>query len=144
MQELANSKYLVFHLVKHTAQFYAQTPEEEARSQEEINAFFHAWYPRVRQILGGHALGLSGEWDWIGVFAVDELSDWEALREDYKRRFPGRTEKFLSLPAVSHKEFTRATDSISHYKKLRALGVYPGGAEKIDQQKPEDGSTSKP
>jgi hypothetical protein len=133
MQNLLHSKYLVFHLVKHTAQFYNQSAEEEAASQQEINTFFHEWHPRVRQILGGHALGLAGEWDWIGVFAVDELSDWEALREEYKRRFPGRTEKFLSLPAVSHEEFTRATDSIAHYKKLRALGVYPGGAEQVDK-----------
>ncbi len=127
----ASSKYLVFHFVCHTSQHFAQTPEEEAKSQEAINAFLHSWYPNVQLIIAAHGLNLAGEWDWMGVFAVDELSDWEALREEYMRRFPGRTEKNLSLVGVSHEEFIRATDRVAHYQALRALGVYPGGGEKV-------------
>lgn len=122
-------KYYIFHLVKHTQSFYDQTPEEESKSQTEINEYFRSWYPRVKQVIGAHAMGLAGEWDWMGVFAVDELSDWEACREEYKRSFAGRTEKFLSLPGVSHEEFTRATAQVGHYVRLRELGSYPGEAE---------------
>lgn len=122
-------KYYVFQLVRHSPAFFAQTPEEEARSQAEINDFFHSWYPRVRQMIGAHSMNMAGDWDWMGVFGVEELSDWEAFREEYRRRFPGRTEKNLSLPGVSHAEFVRATASVSHYQALRALGSFPGGAE---------------
>ena len=124
------SKYLIFHLVRHSKGFYAQSAETEAQTQVEVNEFFRSWSPRVRQILGAHAMGLVANWDWIGVFAVDELSDWEAMREEYNRRFPGRTEESLSLPGVTHGEFQRATDRVEHYQKLRTLGVFPGGAEK--------------
>jgi len=127
-------KYYVVHLVKHAPLFYQQSAEEEAKSQTEINEFFLSWSPRVQQVLGIHALGLAGEWDWMGVFAMDELSDWEAFREDYKRRYTGRIEKYLSLPGVSHSEFVRATDPILHYKTLRRLGVYPGQGEPQDKR----------
>lgn len=123
-------KYLVFQLVRHTSEYYEQSPAEEAASQTRINEFFLSWHPRVRQILGAHAMNMAGEWDWLGVFTCEELSDWEAFREEYRRRFPGRTEKSLSLPGVSHQEFVRATDDIAHYRELRRLGVYPGTAEK--------------
>lgn len=122
-------KYYVFHMVKHLPEYFAQTPEVEAASQKQINDFFLSWHPRVRQIIGAHAMNMAGEWDWMGVFGVDELSDWEAFREEYRRRFPGRTEKSLSLLGVSHEEFVRATARIQHYQQLRALGSYPGGAE---------------
>jgi hypothetical protein len=123
-------KYLIFHLVRHSSLFYAQTPEEENTSQEAINEFFLSWSPRVRQIIGAHAMNMAGDWDWMGVFTANELSDWEAFREEYRRRFPGRTEKSLSLLGVSHEEFTRATENIPHYQALRALGSYPGAVEK--------------
>ena len=123
------SKYYIFHLVRHTPALYAQNPEEEAKSQKEINDFIRGWHPRVRQVLGAHANGLAEEWDWLGVFGADELSDWEAFREEYIRLFPGRTEKSVSIPGVSHEEFVRATSTIPHYKQLRALGAFPGGAE---------------
>lgn len=122
-------KYLIFHLVRHTEGFYSQDPEEESKSQIEVNDFIKSWYPRVKQMIGAHAMGMAGEWDWMGVFGVDELSDWEAFREEYKRRFPGRTEKNLSMPGVSHTEFVRATDQIEHYRALRKMGVFPGQAE---------------
>lgn len=128
-------KYLIFHLVRHTSSFYAQTPQEEAESQTLINDFFISWSPRVRQILGSHAMNLAGEWDWMGVFTVDELSDWEAFREEYRRLFPGRTEKSLSLPGVSHEEFARATANVPHYKALRELGAHPGAVEKYTEKK---------
>jgi hypothetical protein len=133
MDELG--KYLIFHLVRHSAVFYAQTPEEEAESQKAINEFFLSWYPRVKQIIGSHAMNMAGDWDWMGVFSVDELSDWEAFREEYRRRFPARAEKSLSLPGVSHVEFTRATQDIKHYRALRALNVYPGEAEILGREK---------
>lgn len=123
-------KYIVFHLVKHTESFYSQSVEEESKSQRAVNDFISSWHPRVRQYLGAHALQMAGEWDWLGIFTMDELSDWEAFREEYKRRFRGRVEKSLSLPGVSHDEFIRATSGIEHYKRLREDGVYPGGAEK--------------
>lgn len=126
---MIRSKYYVFHLVRHAPGFFAQTPEEEAESQREINAFVLSWSPRVRQIVGAHAMGMAQEWDWMGVFAVDEPSDWEAFREEYRRRFPGRTEKNLSMIGVGHEEFVRATGTVDHYEKLRELGVFPGGAE---------------
>ena len=126
-------KYYIFQLVRHSAAYYAQTPEEEAESQEAINAFFRSWHPRVEQLLGAHAMNLAGDWDWLGVFGADELSDWEAFREEYRRKFPGRTEKALSLPGVSHEEFTRATADVQHYVRLRELGQYPGGAEFSDE-----------
>ncbi len=132
-------KYLIFHLVRHTASFYAQTPAEEAQTQEAINEFFLSWNPRVRQILGAHAMNMAGEWDWMGVFTTDELSDWEAFREEYRRRFPGRTEKSLSLPGVSHAEFTRATENVPHYKALRELGAYPGAIESMTRGTDEEG-----
>jgi hypothetical protein len=122
-------KYYIFHLVKHTPVLFNSSPEEEAASQRTVNEFFRSWYPRVCQILGAHALGLTADWDWMGVFAVDEVSDWEAFREEYSRRFPGRTERSLSLTGVSHEEFVRATSGVDHYKKLRAMGVFPGGSE---------------
>lgn len=122
-------RYLVFHLVRHSEAFYAQSPQEEAESQRQVNDFILSWHPRVRQVMGAHALGLAGEWDWMGVFAVDELSDWEAFREEYRRRFQGRTERSLSLPGVAHAEFVRATAHVDHYRALRALGAFPGGAE---------------
>jgi hypothetical protein len=125
-----NAKYYIFHLVRHNNTLFSSTPKEEAQTQTQVNAFFRSWHPRVRQLLGGHALGLAGEWDWMGVFGVDELSDWEAFREEYNRRFTGRTEKSLSLPAVSHQEFIRATGEIGHYKELRGTyGMFPGGSE---------------
>jgi hypothetical protein len=124
------SKYLVFHLVRHSAAFYGATPEEEAASQEAINEYILSHGPRIRQILGAHAMGLAGEWDWMGVFAVEELSEWEAMREEYRRRFPGRIERSLSLPGVGHDEFQRATEGIQHYQALRRFGSFPGGAEK--------------
>jgi hypothetical protein len=127
---MIESKYWIFHLVKHTAAFYAQSPEEEARSQKEVNDWILAWSPRVRQVIGAHAMGLAGEWDWMGVFAVEEVSAWEAFREAYYRQFPGRTEKSLSFPGVGHKEFQSATANVAHYIKLRELGAFPGGAEK--------------
>lgn len=123
------SKYYIFHFVRHAAAFYAQSPEEEASSQREINDFILSWSPRVQQVLGAHAMGMAQDWDWMGVFAVDELSSWEAFREEYRRRFPGRTEKNLSLFGVGHDEFVRATGEIPHYQQLRELGVFPGGAE---------------
>ena len=129
---MAPYKYLIFHLVKHNDAFYAQTPEEEAKSQEAINNFFKDWYPKVKQTIGSHTMNMAGEWDWMGVFSVNELSDWEAFREDYKRRFPGRVTKSLSMPGVSHTEFARATKDIPHYVKLRQLGQYPGEAENIE------------
>lgn len=128
-------KYLVFQLVRHTAEYYEQTPREEAESQKKINDFFLSWYPRVQQILGAHAMNMAGEWDWLGVFTCDELSDWEAFREEYRRLFPSRTEKSLSLPGVSHQEFLRATSGIEHYKQLRKLGAFPGEAEKVPVEK---------
>lgn len=123
------NKYYIFHLVRHTPALYAQSPEEEAQTQKEVNEFIKSWYPRVRQVLGAHANGLAEEWDWLGVFGTDELSDWEAFREEYIRRFPGRTEESLSIPGVSHEEFVRATADIAHYKKLRELGAFPGDSE---------------
>lgn len=128
-------KYLVFHLVRHSEDFYSQNAEEEAKSQAVVNDFFRSWHPRVRQMIGAHAMNMAGEWDWMGVFSCDELSDWEAFREDYKRRFPGRTEKSLSLLGVSHKEFQRATDQIPHYKALRELGLFPGMSEIPPEEK---------
>lgn len=125
------TKYLIFHLVKHNDAFFAQTAEEEAESQQAINNFFKSWYPKVKQTIGSHTMNLAGEWDWMGVFTVDELSDWEAFREEYKRLFPGRVVNSLSLPGVSHKEFERATKDIPHYKRLRELGQFPGEAENI-------------
>lgn len=130
--ERKKHKYYVFHLVRHAADYYAQSPEEEARTQAEINDFFKSWYPRLEQLIGAHAMNMAGEWDWMGVFGVDELSDWEAFREEYRRLFPGRTEKNLSLLGASHEEFTRATATIPHYVALRALGAFPGGAELPD------------
>ncbi len=124
-------KYLVFQLVRHTSEYYAQTAQQEAESQGKINAFFQSWYPRVQQILGAHAMNMTSEWDWMGVFTCNELSDWEAFREEYRRRFPDRTEKSLSLPGVSHEEFLRATSDIQHYKELRELGAFPGEAERV-------------
>jgi|GEM_PF-10893 len=128
-------KYLIFHLVRHTESFYAQTPDEESKSQIEVNDFIRSWYPKVRQMIGAHAMGMAGEWDWMGVFGVSELSDWEAFREEYKRRFPGRTEKNLSMPGVGHQEFVRATDHVEHYRLLREMGVFPGQAEIDDAEK---------
>ena len=130
MPELPSAKYYVFHLVRHNARLFAQTADEEAASQTETNDFFLSWQPHVRQILGAHAYGMTPEWDWMGVFGVNEISDWEAFREEYARRFPGRTERSLSLAGVSHEEFVRATDRIEHYQRLRKLGVYPGGSER--------------
>lgn len=128
---MKTKKYLIFQLVRHTDEYYSQTPAEEANSQHRLNEFFKSWYPRVEQILGSHAMNMSGEWDWMGVFTCDELSDWEAFREEYRRKFPGRTEKSMSLPGVSHAEFQRATEGIDHYIELRKLGAYPGDAEKF-------------
>jgi len=122
-------KYYVFQLVRHSAGFFAHSPEEEMQSQTAINEFFLTWYPKVKQIIGAHAMNFAGEWDWLGVFAVEELSDWEAFREEYRRLFPGRVEKALSLPGVSHKEFMRATAGVAHYQALREMGCLPGGAE---------------
>ena len=124
------TRYLIFHLVRHTDALYAQTPEEEARSQREVNEFILSWYPRVQQFAGAHAMGMVEGWDWMGLFGADELGDWEAFHEDYRRRFPGRTERSLALPGISHEEFVRATDHMPHYKALRKMGVYPGGAER--------------
>jgi hypothetical protein len=123
------SKYLVFHLVRHSDDFYAQTAEQESQSQAAINAFVLSWAPRVRLVLGSHAVTMAGEWDYMCVFTMDELSDWEAMREEYRRRFHSRTTKSLSLPGVAHDEFIRATAEIPHYIELRKLGSYPGEAE---------------
>ena len=112
------SKYYVYHLVNHTNELYKQSPDEEAKSQQKVNEFILSWQPEVKLVLGTHCLNLSPDWDWVGVFAVDELSDWEAFREEYKRRFSGRIGKSLSIPTVSHEEFHRATSRIQHYKKL--------------------------
>ena len=122
-------RYLIFHLVRHSEAFYALSPEEEAESQHAVNAFIRSWAPAVRLVLGGHALGLAAGWDWMGVFAAEELSDWEAMREEYRRRFRGRIQESLSLPAVSHELFRIATEPIEHYRQLRDLGAHPGGAE---------------
>jgi hypothetical protein len=122
-------KYVICQMVRHTDEYYAQTPQEEAASQKRINDFFLSWSPRVQQILGVHAMNMTSDWDWFGIFTCNELSDWEAFREEYRRLFPGRTEKSLSLPGVSHQEFMRATAGIEHYRKLRELGAYPGQAE---------------
>lgn len=122
-------RYLIFHLVRHTNSFYEMSPEEEAASQKEVNEFILSWAPEVRLILGAHALGLTADWDWLGVFAVTDLSIWEAMREEYRRKFRGRIAASLSLPGVSHSMFTEATASVEHYKRLRELGVAAGGAE---------------
>ena len=125
-----DSKYWVFHLVRHSSKVSAQSPEEEAESQKDVNEWILSWSPRVQQIIGSHiTMGLAGEWDWMGVTGVDHLADWEAFREEYTRRYPGRTERSLSLPGVGHAEFKRATDQVTHYKRLRELGAFPGGAE---------------
>lgn len=123
------SKYYIVHLVSHTDEFFRQSAEEEVESQKEVNDFILSWQPEVKLILGGHCLNLSPDWDWFGIFAVDELSDWEAFREEYKRRFYGRIKRNLSIPAVSHEEFHRATSRIEHYKKMRKEGIYAGAAE---------------
>jgi hypothetical protein len=123
------SKYLVFHMVRHSDDFYAQTPEQEAQSQEAINRFVLSWAPKVRMVLGSHAVTMAGEWDYMCVFTMDELSDWEAMREEYRRRFQSRTTVSLSLPGVAHEEFVRATAEVPHYVQLRRLGCYPGEAE---------------
>lgn len=124
------SKYYIFHLVRHTPAFYAQAPQDEAKTQREVNDFILSWRPRIRQLIGAHAMGLAGDWDWLGVFGVDEPADWEAFREEYVRRFPGRTERSLSLLGSSHSQFRQATEAIDHYKQLRELGAFPGGAER--------------
>ena len=130
------NKYYIFHLVCHSDEFFRQSPDEEVKSQKEIDEFILSWKPEVKLIMGAHCLNLNPDWDWIGVFAVDELSDWEAFREEYKRRFFGRIKKNLSIPAVSHKEFHRATERIEHYQKLRQKGLYAGSAETKEDVNP--------
>lgn len=124
------SKYLVFHLVRHSEDFYSQSPAQETESQRAINDFVLSWSPRVRMVLGSHAVNMAGDWDYMCVFTMDELSDWEAMREEYKRRFGARTTKSVSYPGVAHEEFVRATSECDHYIQLRKLGMYPGEAEK--------------
>ncbi|MGB7158945.1 MAG: hypothetical protein WBD40_12810 [Tepidisphaeraceae bacterium] len=131
-----SDRYLIVHLVRHSPEFYALSPEEEASSQHTINAFILSWAPKVRLIIGAHALGMTGDWDWMGVFAVDELADWEAMREEYRRRFPHRVEASLSLPGVAHALFRHATENVEHYRILRELGAFPGGAEATDAARP--------
>ena len=130
---MANSnqvgKYLIFHMVAHTEEYYQQSPEEENESQRKINSFFEEWYPKIRQITAAHCMNMAGEWDWIGVFTTDEPSYWEAMREEYKRRFKGRTKKNISYLGVSHNEFIKATKDITHYKQLREFGMFPGMVE---------------
>lgn len=126
-------KYIIFHFVSHSDSFYSQTPEQEAESQQKLNNFFRSWRPRVKQLIGAHAMNMAGPWDWMGIFVTDELSDWEAFREEYRRRFPGRAANSMSYPGVSHTEFTRSTENVAHYKKLRELGQWPGMAEKEEK-----------
>lgn len=122
-------KYYIVHLVKHGRSLFDQDAKAEAESQKEMNKFIRSWHPKIEQVMALHCMGLAGEWDWIGIFGSDELADWVGFREALTRQFPGHIDKFLSLPAISHDAFVEATDAVDHYKELRAIGVYPGGAE---------------
>ncbi|MBS0031782.1 hypothetical protein ACTJJ0_32620 [Chitinophaga sp. 22321] len=122
-------KYGILILVKHSDLYFQQTPEEEAESQLAVNNFISSWQPRIVQTFGYHACGL-GEYDWFGLFEVDEIADWEAFREEYHRRFRGRTVKRDVVIGVSHPAFVEATKDIDHYKKLREMNILPGMAEK--------------
>jgi hypothetical protein len=121
-------KYTVLVLVKHSEAHFSQSPSEEMKTQGEINAFINSWSPEIIQTGGYHCCGLS-DYDWFGTFETDEISYWEAFREDYHRRFHGRGIRRTEIIGVNHEEFVRATDRIEHYRTMRAQGVFPGMAE---------------
>ena len=129
MEQRYSYKYYVVHLAKHGRALFDQSAEEESASQVEMNTFIKRWHPKIEQVMGLHCMGLAGEWDWIGVFGMDDLSSWVGFREELTRTFPGHITAFLSLPGISHTEFVSATNDVPHYQKLRALGVLPGQAE---------------
>lgn len=129
MSEKYKYKYYVVQLAKHTKQHFLQTPEEEAKSQQEMNDFIQSWAPHIEQVMGLHCFGIGGEWDWIGVFGMDDFSYWVGFREALVRRFPYHVEKFISVPGVSHDAFVVGTQPSEHYRALRDLGSMPGLAE---------------
>jgi len=125
-------KYAVLVITKHSESFFAQTPEEEAASQHEVNQFIVSWRPKIIHKVGYHAVGFGGEYDYFTIFEMDELSDWEAFREEYYRRFQGRVAKHQVYIGVGHEEFVRATAHIGHWQELRRLGMMPGVSQ-MDQ-----------
>jgi len=130
MAEKYKYRNYVIQLAKHTKSHFAQTPEEEAKMQEEMNTFIKSWSPKIEQVMGLHCFGIGGEWDWIGVFGMDDFAHWVGFRETLARRFPDHVEKFVSIPGVSHDAFVDGTELSEHYQALRALGSLPGLAEK--------------
>jgi hypothetical protein len=126
---ISNHRFYVVHMVKHAQSQFVQSPTEEAATQRAINAFILSWSPKVEQVTAFHCMGLSGDWDWIGIFGMNDLADWVAFREDLIRSQNHHIEKFVSMPAISHEAFRTATASVAHYQALHADGVLPGQAE---------------
>lgn len=122
-------KYVVFHLVRHTRSVHVATAEHETETPADVEAFHRAWEDRVLLAFEARAMGLAGEWDRMAVYGMEELSAWEAMQEEHRRRYGHRVEKSISFPGVSHSEFVRATERVEHYRTLRALGAFPGGGE---------------
>lgn len=121
--------FYIVHHVKHGATHFRQTAQEEHVSQQRMNDFIKSWAPNLEQVMGLHCFGLAGEWDWIGIFGVADMSYWVGFREAISREFPGHIEKYVSYPTISHDAFVTGTEPSAHFGALRGLGSLPGMAE---------------
>ena len=107
-------------LMKYNKEFFALSPEEFAEFDRGWTEILQKWEKKVKTVHRYHAVGM-GKFDFIEVWEVTDIRDWEACIEEWIRYWGKYVEHYEVYIGINEPSFEEATKDIPYYKEYAKL-----------------------